>query len=218
MNYTFKDAALRELALTHRSLGNETGDRRSNERLEFLGDAVIQLIVSHALFARYPDLAEGELSRLRAAIVNAGALALKARNLQLGSELRLSQGEQLTGGRDKESLLADVYEALIGAIYLDGGFAAARDIVGAEFAPDVAAVATHGKDPKTELQEWSQKQLHLLPRYVVAGETGPQHAREFHCEVVIGEQVAGRGSGKSKKLAEQAAALTALAVLREEKS
>jgi ribonuclease-3 len=213
MNYAFKDAALRELALTHRSLGNENGDRRSNERLEFLGDAVIELIVSEALYTHYPELAEGELSRLRAAIVNEGALAVKARRLQLGAELRLSQGEILTGGRDKDSLLADVYEALIGAIYLDGGFAAAEPVVREEFAADVAAVKTHAKDAKTELQEWAQKQLRVLPRYVVASESGPQHAREFRCEVMVGERVAGHGSGKSKKLAEQQAAQNALATL-----
>lgn len=215
-DYVFKDAGLRELALTHRSLGNETGDRRSNERLEFLGDAVIELIVSHALFERYSELPEGELSRLRAAIVNESALAIKARSLALGASLRLSQGEHVTGGREKDSLLADVYEALVGAIYLDAGFAVAEAVVKEEFAADVAAVASRGKDAKTELQEWAQKQLHLLPRYVVAGETGPQHARAFHCEVVIGERVAGRGSGKSKKLAEQAAAQVALEMLRDE--
>ncbi len=216
LGHSFSDPALLRLALTHRSLGNESGDHTSNERLEFLGDAVLSLVISHLLFQTYPQLPEGELSRMRAGIVNANALAEKARAQNLGEGLRMSQGELSTGGRDKASLLADAYEAVLGAIYLDGGFAAAQKVIERIFGGDVQNAEAHARDPKTALQEWCQKHHHTLPSYRLVSELGPEHDRSFECEVTLGDKVLGRGSGRSKKFAEQAAAKAALQALSAE--
>lgn len=197
-------------ALRHRSAtGN--GD---NETLEFLGDAVLALAVSDLLMRRYPDAREGALSKMRASLVRASTLADKARMLHLGDWLHLGKGEEKTGGRDKESILAAVYEAILGAVYLDGGYEPARSAVECHFTEDVAATIDPGAtDFKTRLQERTQRSLRLSPVYTVVDAEGPDHARRFVTEITIGGRSFGRGAGTTKKSAEQAAAMVALARL-----
>jgi ribonuclease-3 len=215
--YQFNDAALLDEALTHKSYVNERkgGSRRHNERLEFLGDAVLSLIISEHLAAQYPQLSEGALSKLKAKLVSETSLAAAARRLHLGAHLRLGRGEELSKGREKASLLADGLEAVIAAVYLDGGLEASRaftlDVFGLEL-QDVQSMQTNpgGDDYKTRLQEWCQKRYELLPKYVTVHETGPDHRKLFHVEVSVDDQVVGVGQGPSKKEAEQEAAKRAL--------
>lgn len=194
-------------ALLHRS-ATGTGD---NETLEFLGDAVLALAVSDLLMQRYPTAREGALSKMRAGLVRASTLADKARTLRLGEWLHLGKGEEKTGGRAKESILAAVYEAVLGAVYLDGGYEAARSAVERHFAADVAATIDPGAtDFKTRLQERTQQTLRITPVYDLVDMHGPDHAKRFVVEITIGGRSFGRGVGTTKKSAEQAAAMIAL--------
>jgi len=204
------------VALTHRSLA---ADVPNNETLEFLGDAVLALAISDLLMARYPTAREGDLSKMRAALVNAEALAEKARRLDLGRWLRLGKGEEKTGGRGKGKLLAAGYEALLGAVYLDAGYDAARQVVHAHFADDVGEElrgALH--DYKTELQELTQRLFRATPVYTLVEEAGPDHAKRFVFDLSLGGRAYGRGVGRTKKMAEQEAAREALAALARERS
>ncbi len=201
------DAALLEQALTHRSYAYEHGGLPTNERLEFLGDAVLGLVVTDALYRRHPDLSEGSLAKLRASVVNARALAGVARSLQLGRWLRLGRGEQVTGGRDKTSILADTMEAVIGAVFLDRGMPGATAMVRALFDPLMSAASQDGAelDWKTALQEITAARGLGVPDYRLTG-SGPDHARSFTADVLVAGQVRGSGAGGSKKQAEQQAA------------
>ena len=204
-----------ELALTHRSYAYENGGLPTNERLEFLGDSVLGLVVTDGLYTRHPDLSEGRLAKLRAAVVNAKALADVGRSLGLGPHLRLGRGEETTGGREKSSILADTVEALLGAIYVQYGFDGAARVVRTLFDPLVADAATKGAglDWKTSLQELSAAHGLGVPDYLVE-ETGPDHAKWFNARVRVGEQRYGSGEGRSKKEAEQQAAETAWREIR----
>lgn len=210
------DPALLELAVTHRSYAYEQGGLPHNERLEFLGDAVLGILVTDRLYRRFPDVSEGQLAKLRAAVVNARALADVARTLGLGDVLRLGKGEESTGGRDKSSILADAMEAVIGAVYLSGGIEVAGRLVLRLFDPliDASAELGAGLDWKTSLQEASAGAGLGLPEYVVV-DSGPDHEKEFQAQVVIGGQVYGAGSGRSKKVAEQLAAEQAYRALQD---
>jgi len=202
------------LALTHRSFG----DGPNNEKLEFLGDAVLSLAISDILMARFPAAREGDLSKMRAGLVNAEVLARKARDLDLGRWLRVGKGEDKSGGRDKPSILAAVYEALLGAVYLDAGYESARAVVEAHFAGEVLEQATPGqRDYKTQLQELTQRLFRETPAYTLVEQSGPEHEKRFVSEIRIGGQTRGRGVGRSKKTAEQAAAMEALAALARER-
>jgi ribonuclease-3 len=212
------DRATALAALTHKSYVNEHRDEEGladNERLEFLGDAVIDLAVSHRLMERFPSAREGELSKMRAAVVDEQGLSEMARALDLGALLRLGRGEELTGGRHKASLLADAMEAVIAAVYVASGFAPVLAIVdrflGDAFAR--AATGTLDRDYKTQLQEIAQSRLRATPRYRVIGEHGPDHSKTFEVETDLRGEVVGRGMGRSKKDAEQAAAKLALDAL-----
>jgi ribonuclease III len=198
---------LLERALMHRSFAYENGGLPTNERLEFLGDSVLGLIVTDTLFRSYPDLPEGQLAKLRAAVVNMRALAGVARSLNLGAYVRLGKGEEGTGGRDKSSILADTLEAVIGAVYLDRGLAAADDLVHRLFDPVIARSARLGAglDWKTSLQELTAAEILGVPEYHVE-ESGPDHQKSFRAFVRIGAKTYGEGEGRSKKEAEQQAA------------
>ncbi len=217
LSHTFKDEDLLKRALTHRSYANENKNTSHNERLEFLGDAVLGLVVSEHLMKICPDSAEGDLSRLRAAVVSEPALASVAREIGLGEFLLLGKGEDQSGGRNKDSLLADSLEALIAAVYLDAGKDAAEAFVIRIFDAVITKTCSIGTslDYKTSLQEICQERLKQLPEYRVVSETGPDHQKEFEIEVWINGQLSGRGIGKSKKEAEQGAAKEALAMLAE---
>ena len=212
------DRATALAALTHKSFANEhrieTGPA-DNERLEFLGDAVIDLAVSHRLMERFPEAREGELSKMRAAVVDELGLCEMARALDLGPLLRLGRGEELTGGRQKASLLADAMEAVIAAVYLEAGLAPVLRIadrfLGEAFAR--AAAGTLDRDFKTQLQELAQSRLRATPRYRVVAERGPDHSKTFEVELELRGEVLGSGTGRSKKDAEQAAAKLALEAL-----
>ncbi len=199
--------ALLERALTHRSYAYENGGLPTNERLEFLGDAVLGVIVTDTLFRKYPDLPEGQLAKLRAAVVQMRALADVARSLRLGSYVRLGRGEEGTGGRDKSSILADTLEALIGAVYYECGLAAAHNLVHRLFDPviDRSAGLGAGLDWKTSLQELTASGFLGVPEYQVE-ESGPDHQKFFRASVRVGGRTYGSGSGRSKKEAEQQAA------------
>lgn len=212
IGYHFTNRALLREALTHRSFANESrqplGD---NERLEFLGDAVLALVIGHDLYMAYSQAEEGDLSRLRAQLVSAPALAGLARQLELGECLLLGRGEARSGGGDRENLLADGLEALIGAVFLDGGYAAAAKVAGRLFMPLLNRPAVPDvHDYKTRLQELLQARQQPLPVYVLTAAHGPDHRRCYEVDVIIGGVVAGHGSGPTKKRAEQAAARQAL--------
>ncbi|HEY7323643.1 MAG TPA: ribonuclease III [Streptosporangiaceae bacterium] len=198
---------LLDRALMHRSYAYENGGLPTNERLEFLGDSVLGLIVTDTLFRSYPDLPEGQLAKLRAAVVNMRALAGVARGLGLGAYVRLGKGEEGTGGRDKSSILADTLEAVIGAVYLDEGLALADELVHRLFDPLIARAARLGAglDWKTSLQELTAELNLGVPEYHVE-ESGPDHQKFFRAFVRIGSQTYGQGEGRSKKEAEQQAA------------
>jgi ribonuclease-3 len=201
-------------ALTHRSYAYENGNLPTNERLEFLGDAVLGLVVTDTLFRRHPDLPEGQLAKLRAAVVNMRALADVARTLGVGEHIYLGRGEETSGGRDKSSILADTLEALIGAAYLEHGIEVGSDLVHrlVDRLIDASAELGAGLDWKTSLQELTATHGLGVPEYVVT-EEGPDHAKTFHASVVVGGDVRGKGSGRSKKEAEQQAAATAFTTI-----
>ena len=216
-NYRFTNPSLLIEALTHKSYVNERRDsgRNHNERLEFLGDAVLSLIVSDHLTRHYPEFSEGILSKLKAKLVSEAPLANVARRLDLGARLKLGRGEELSNGRDKASLLADALEAVIAAVYLDGGFEASRSFTVEALTDelrhiDVLQEQSGGDDYKTRFQEWCQKRHEMLPRYVIVSETGPDHQKIFEVEVQVNDRAFGIGRGLSKKEAEQAAAQRAL--------
>lgn len=211
LGYDFRNPALLVEALTHPTYAYEMGGP-SNQRLEFLGDAVLTLVVSRYLYDRFPDWPEGTLSRVRAALVAAPTLAARARHLGVGEVLRLGKGEQRMGGRDRESNLADALEALVAALYLDGGLEAARALVLRELEPEVEAARTGRLHPnhKAQLLEWAQRWTGQPPEYEVVAEEGPTHARRFRVRVLVGGQAAGEGQGTSKRAAEQQAAREAL--------
>jgi ribonuclease III len=208
---------LLERALMHRSFAYENGGLPTNERLEFLGDSVLGLIVTDTLFRQFPDLAEGQLAKLRAAVVNMRALAGVARSLELGAYVRLGKGEEGTGGRDKSSILADTLEAVIGAVYLDQGLVAADALVHRLFDPVIARSARLGAglDWKTSLQELTAAEILGAPEYHVE-ESGPDHQKLFRAFVRIGTQTYGEGEGRSKKEAEQQAAEAAWNAISEQ--
>ena len=215
VGYRFRDRGLLEHALTHRSRAAEdaSGGVADNESLEFLGDAVLGLVVAELLFRRYPEYDEGQKSKIKASVVSTQALARRAEQIQLGDHLLLGRGEEKTGGRFKQALLADGYEALIAALYLDGGLPAAAGFLERELADAIAAGAGEavvGQDYKSALQERLQALGRPLPEYRVAGESGPDHRKEFTIEVVVAGEVLGAASGKAKKEAEQEAARLAL--------
>ena len=204
-----------ELAFTHRSFAYESGSKETNERLEFLGDSVLGLIVTESLYKRYPDFDESRLSPLRSGVVNMRALADIARGLQLGSHIHLGKGEEVTGGRDKHSLLADALEALIGAIYLQFGFAKCSEIVEKLITPtmDSAVARGAGLDGKTALQELAAALGKGAPEYVVS-EEGPDHDKNFTATAMLAGQILSQGVGKSKREAEQVAARGAYEALK----
>jgi ribonuclease-3 len=213
----FADKGQALIAITHKSYCNEHKDEpcADNERLEFLGDAVIDLAIGQRLMERFPGSNEGELTKLRALIVNEEGLARVARAINLGEVLQLGRGEELTGGRDKNSVLADALEAVIGALYVGNGMAAVLGFVDRAFADALEGVAhgRNGHDYKSLLQEDAQSRLKASPRYRVVSETGPDHSKIFEVEVSIGADVFARSSGRSKKEAEQSAAQKTLELL-----
>ena len=206
---------LLERALTHRSYAYENGGLPTNERLEFLGDSVLGLVVTDALYRNHPELPEGQLAKLRAAVVNMRALAEVGRELDLGRFVRLGRGEESTGGRDKASILADTLEALLGAVYIEAGLERAAELVHRLFDPLIEEAATLGAglDWKTSLQELTAAGALGVPEYVVT-ETGPDHEKEFRAVVMVSGDAYGEGSGRSKKEAEQEAAASAWRSIR----
>lgn len=210
LGHEFGDDDLAKLALTHRSMG-----KPNNERLEFLGDSLVNMIVADMLFAAHDCASEGQLSRWRARLVNGHALAAMARKQALGEHLRLGQGELKSGGTRRESILADAFEAVVGAIYLDAGFAACKSCLGALFADPVREVRGAGKDAKTRLQEWLQGRGMALPEYRLVDSHGKDHAKVFDvvCELREPEPGSYFASGSSVRTAEQSAARAALEAL-----
>lgn len=210
VGYFFADPELLLQALTHKSWGSP-----DNERLEFLGDSVLELAVSHLLFFSLPQATEGELSKVRASLVREDFLAEVATGLQLGQYLRLGKGEEVTGGRQKASILASALEALIGAIYLDGGYGAALRVVERLFEDAVREGRWRDRDYKTQLQEYTQALFKETPHYVLLSEQGPEHSKTFEVAVYVKGELWGMGYGRSKKEAEQRAAQEALRRIRE---
>ena len=217
IGYRFRDRGLLEHALTHKSRAAEdaSGGVADNESLEFLGDAVLGLVVADALFHQYPDYDEGQKSKVKAAVVSTQSLARHAEQLRLGEHLILGRGEEKTGGRFKQALLADGYEALIAAIYLDGGLEAAETFLRRELkdALDEGSAQSFVRDHKSALQERLQALGRPLPEYRVSGEAGPDHRKTFSVEVVVNGEVLGTATGRAKKEAEQEAARLALTKL-----
>jgi ribonuclease III len=217
LGYRFRVHTLLEEALTHSSLVNEqkSASSQHNERLEFLGDAVLSLVMSEYLASALPKSSEGTLSKLKAQLVSEASLAQVARRLGLGAHLKLGRGEDRSKGREKDSLLADALEAVLAAVHLDGGFDASRTVTRHIFAEELTHIAAQEEQPgagdyKTQFQEWCQKRYDTLPRYATVRETGPDHQKSFEVELSIQGDVVGVGSGRSKKEAEQQAAKQAL--------
>jgi len=216
----FRDENLLRLALTHPSKAHESNTAtRHNQRLEFLGDSVLGLVLSRELYTQYPDADEGSLSKSRAKLVNRQSLASHARALDVASQLILSRGEENTGGRERASILADAFEALLGAIFLDQGFETAREFILREFASDFSMQAGSSgiENPKGELQELLQSRSPRAPEYQVVSASGADHDRDFECAVLHDGVELARGRGKTKKAAESEAALAALNKLQTEK-
>ncbi len=217
LHYKFLDLSLIDEAFRHSSFVNEQVgiDLQDNERLEFLGDAVLNLAVGHILMKRYPDLKEGDLSRMRASLVNESQLTLIARMMNLGDYIRLGKGEEQTNGREKSSILANTFEAVIAAVYLDGGYDAAYQIIETHFSSRLEAInlPTANYDYKSQLQEFVQVSRRAMPQYSVIGESGPDHDKIFLVQLKV-QEIRTKGMGKSKKLAEQDAARKALEVLK----
>jgi ribonuclease-3 len=219
LGYNFRNADLLRLALTHPSVAHESGvASEHNQRLEFLGDAVLQLVLTQKLYEQFPASDEGALTKARAKLVNRDTLAEHARKLNLGAHLILSRGEEMHGGRERSGALADAFESLLGAIFLDGGFNAAHEFILREFTDDFGELGESSgiENPKGELQELLQSKSPNAPEYKTVSATGPDHDRVFECVVLHEEKELARGSGKSKKAAESDAALAALEKLREE--
>lgn len=217
IGYKFTDRKNLVLALTHSSYANDLklGKLAHNERLEFLGDAVLELSSSEALFEMYPEKKEGELTRLRASIVCEPTLAACARDISLDKYLMLGRGEEQTGGRNRDSVVSDAFEALIGAIYIDGGFASAKDFVSKFVMNDVENKHLF-YDSKTILQEMLQKVFKERVEYVLVEETGPDHNKQFTVDAVFDGKVIGSGTGKTKRKAEQQAAYEAIKKIKEQ--
>lgn len=215
IGYEFKKKELLELAMTHSSYANDVrrGEKRDNERLEFLGDAVLELSSSEILFHTYKEKPEGELTRLRASLVCEPTLAECARQIEIGKYLLLSHGEERTGGRERDSVTSDAFEALIGAIYLDGGYAPAKQFVEKYVFNDIEKKHLF-YDSKTILQEILQKDFKERVEYVLTGESGPDHDKHFRVDAVFHGEVMGSGEGKTKKRAEQQAAYQAILKLK----
>lgn len=213
LGYSFSDPPLLLRCLTHVSYGRgKQGE--NNETLEFLGDAVLNLAVGDLLMHRFPEKSEGDLSKMRASLVNAAVLGEKARGLELGELICLGKGEEQSGGREKESILAGALEALLGGIYWDGGYEAARRVVERHFGSDIRQKKLGLEDYKTRLQEISQMIYRVPPSYTLVGALGPDHQKRFVTEITIGGRVLGRGEGRSKKHSEQEAARRALEELQ----
>jgi ribonuclease III len=219
--YTFRDPGLLKLALTHPSIAHEQGAPvQTNQRLEFLGDAVLQLALTRELYEKFPAFGEGPLTKARAKLVNRRTLAERARQLGLGQHLIVSHGEEIHGGRERPSALADTYEALLGALFMDGGYEPAREFILRQFEPAFGGLSVIPilENPKGELQELLQADSLEAPEYSVASSSGPDHDRMFECTVHHQGVELARGCGKSKKEAESEAALAALTALRKQKS
>jgi len=216
LGYRFENRSLLQRALSHRSWCAENGGVPSNERLEYLGDSVLGLAVTESTFLAYPDLSEGGLAKIRASVVNASVLAEVASEYSIGEAVLLGKGEDLSGGREKTSILCDAFEAIIGAVYLDGGWNSANELVLASLKDRIAEAAEGpgGNDYKTLLQEIVAKNNDEGPDYVVVGE-GPDHDMRFTAEVAVSDTIVGTGEGRTKKQAEQAAARHAWSDLRE---
>lgn len=213
LGHPFRDPALLELALTHSSSAQEGGRAPNNDRLEYLGDAVLDLAVAHALFAAHPDWPEGDLTWTRAALVRTESLAEKARALRLGEHVRLGKSERLGQGADKASILANVFEAVVGALYLDGGLEPVRALVarlfGAAFAAEAAPVP---RDAKMRFQEWAHRRYGVTPTWRILRDSGEESdARRFEAAACVGDEILGRGTARTKREAERAAAQDALA-------
>jgi ribonuclease-3 len=211
IRYKFRNKKLLEEAFTHKSYSIEHGSETCNERLEFLGDSIISAVVAHWLFKKFPNVDEGRLSKMKSQIVSRANLSIWAEDFLLGQYLFLSQGEEATGGRKRESLLGNAYEALVGAIFLDQGFSPAQRFIMRHLSKKKRIVEN---DFKSKLQEIVQKKYKVPPSYCVIGETGPDHDKKFTLEVRINKRVLGSGEGRSKKEAEQLAAKEALKLLR----
>ncbi|MFH1079948.1 MAG: ribonuclease III [Pseudomonadota bacterium] len=213
--YRFRDDSLLDTALTHRSYVNENPSemRRDNERLEFLGDAVLDLCISDLLMKNFPDYQEGLLSQVRASIVNEQPLAEMAKSFHLGDYLLLGKGEEASGGRSKPSLLANTFEALIAAIYLDGGFEEAAALIRRLFTPLIGESYRTYRDYKTTVQQISQHTFKETPRYTLIHECGPDHDKTFEIQLSIADRIQTTGTGKNKKEAEQRAAEQAIRIL-----
>jgi len=213
LNLKVDDLLLFSRALTHRSYLNEHSEAiEDNERLEFLGDAVLDFIVGAWLYHQYPEMPEGDLTRMRSALVHTEQLAIFAREIRLGDAMRLGRGETQAGGRERSALLCDTYEALVGAIYLDGGIRMVEQFVHPflENAADDIIINRKNEDPKSLLQEWAQSQGFAAPQYLTRSAHGPDHSKTFEVEVIIGGEVYAKGSGSSKQAAAKDAARTAL--------
>lgn len=213
LNYSFNDPCLLNKALTHKSYANEIDiPVKNNERFEFLGDSVLDLIVSHYMILEYDDLAEGALSKIRAAVVNEACLAKLAKDIDLGQYLLLGKGEHLSGGRQKSSILANTFEALVGALFCDSNLETVSKILMPTLIIEIDKYKDTCKlrDFKSDLQEYTQDKLTCIPSYQVVGEMGPDHDKRFEVEVTVRNKVQGKGNGKSKKEAEQSAAMMAL--------
>jgi len=216
LGHSFRDRGLLEAALTHRSFANEARrdslTARHNERLEFLGDAVIDFVVAGFLYHRFPEMDEGDLTALRAALVRAESLAGFARQIDLGRYLRLGLGEEENGGRERTPLLCATFEAVAGAIYLDHGLEQARAFIEPLIRPALEQIRAEElyKDAKSEFQVWAQARYNVTPHYRVSGSEGPDHARTFTVQVLVGPEVWGEGRGRSKQVAAQAAAAEAI--------
>lgn len=208
IGYKFKNADLLETALTHSSFANESSVE-SNERLEFLGDSILGCVVARVLYEAFPNFSEGELSKLRSAIVSRTNFARYAQKLKIDKQILLGRGEENTGGRDKESNLAGTFEAIMGAIFIDGGYRKIFNII-SKLITDSLESEEIFSDYKTRLQEVAQKKFRQIPRYLVIHEEGPPHDKRFHVQVKIDSDICGNGIGKNKKEAEQAAAKEAL--------
>jgi ribonuclease-3 len=217
LGYQFRDENLLRLALTHPSVAHESGqDLENNQRLEFLGDAVLGLVMTQRLYDQFPESDEGSLTQARAQLVNSKTLTERAQRLDLGAHLVLSHGEETHGGRERASSLADAFEAVLGAIYLDGGFDAAREFILREFSADFGALNTLPliNNPKGQLQELLQAHSPRAPEYRTLSVSGPDHDRDFEVVVLHEGKELGRASGKNKKAAESDAALAALKKLQ----
>ncbi len=216
----FHDYSLLDMALTHSSYINEKGKKRmDNQRLEYLGDSVLGLVVNEHLYHRYPDYNEGELARIKSLVVSEESLAEAAFSIRLGDYLRMGRGERSTGGADRPSNVADALEALFAAVYLDQGMEVVRQLILGLLKETLDSIKSPGqvKDAKSALQESIQKRYHVHPLYQVVSESGPHHKKEFVCQVVVQGRELARGRGSSRKRAEQSAALAALQKIRQEK-